>query len=327
MTNFSRIIIFLFVLTLCLEAFSQGQAWRREREHIVLGLGGTGFMGDLGGADREGSHFVRDYDFAAMRPAGLLGFRYFVIEDVAVRGSLAYGYVSGDDAHTNEPYRSNRNIHFRSPIWELAAQGEYYFLRAYQMGARYRRVTRTRGWFGYNFSAYAFGGVAAFYYNPQGYFDRDQYNGTIPVEDLPENGWYNLRPLRTEGQGYFPTREKYSTISVSVPLGVGAIFVINRELSVGIEYGFRLTWTDYIDDTSRTYVDPAIFHEMFEGNPQKIALAEYFANPTSGELGDNVTAPGQQRGGPHNNDAYMFTLITVYYKMPQLRPSHGLPRF
>lgn len=326
----ARIYLLIFFLSFFItipESYSQFQRWERERNHVVLGLGGTGFMGDLGGADREGSHGIRDYDFNAMRGAFLLGYRYFVIKDVAVRGNLSYGYVAGSDAYTDEMYRSNRNIHFRSPIWELAVQGEYYFLRAYQVGARYRRVTRARGWLGYNFSAYAFLGVGGFYFNPQGYFDKSNYNGTIPEADLPDNGWYNLRPLRTEGQGYFPTRDQYSVVSVCVPFGIGAIFVINRHLAIGLEYGFRKTWTDYIDDVSRTYVDPAIYHDMFEGNPQKIALAEYFSNPTNGTLGANVTAPGQQRGNPHNDDSYMFTLITLFYNVPSLRPAHGLPRF
>ncbi|MFO8067498.1 MAG: hypothetical protein R6U11_07950 [Bacteroidales bacterium] len=321
---------FLLALILCVlfiipESYSQ--AWKRERDHLVIGLGASSFMGDLGGADREGSNGIMDFDFYATRPAFLLGYRYYIIEDIAVRGNLSFGYIAGDDKFTDEAYRSNRNIHFRSPLWELAVQGEYYFIRAYQMGARYRRVTRARGWFGYNFSAYAFIGVGGFYFNPQGKFESANYTGTVPQADLPSDGWYNLRPLRTEGQSYFSTRDEYSKISLTVPFGLGAIFVINRQLSVGIEYGFRKTWTDYIDDVSRTYVDPAIYHEMFEGNPEKIALSEYFSNPTTGQLGDNVTAPGQQRGNPHNTDSYMFTLITIYYNMPQLRPSHGLPRF
>ena len=327
MIKLSHLVFILCFFITMPEVFAQRQMWQRERDHIVFGLGATGFMGDLGGSDKEGSQWIRDYDFQAMRPAFLLGYRYFVLEDVAVRGSLSFGYVAGSDNYSAEPYRSNRNIHFRSPLWELAAQGEYYFIRAYQMGARYRRVTRARGWLGYNFSAYAFIGVGGFYFNPQGYFEQANYSGTIPDENLPSDGWYNLRPLRTEGQGYFSTRERYSNISVAVPFGIGTMFVINRQLSVGLEFGFRKTWTDYIDDVSRTYVDPAIYHEMFEGNPQKIALAEYFSNPTNGTLGDNVTAPGQQRGNPHNDDSYMFYLITIYYNVPQLRPSHGLPRF
>jgi hypothetical protein len=329
MMKISPIVLILTLLLVIPETQAQirSQAWKRERDHLVIGLGGTGFMGDLGGANREGSQYLRDYNFGSMRPTGLLGYRYFVMQDIAVRGHLAFGYIAGDDKYTQEQYRNNRNIHFRSPIWELGVQGEYYFLRASQMGARYRRLTRAKGWLGYNFSAYAFIGVSGFYFNPQGKFESANYTGSVAPEDLPNDGWYNLRPLRTEGQGYFSTRDQYSPISISMPLGLGAIFVINRELSVGIEYGFRKTWTDYIDDVSRTYVDPAIYQEMFAGNPEKIALAEYFSNPTLGILGDNVTYPGQQRGNPHNTDAYMFTLITIYYSMPQMRPVHGLPRF
>ncbi|MBS4012285.1 MAG: hypothetical protein KGZ97_00810 [Bacteroidetes bacterium] len=331
--RFSLLLIFILSIT---DVYSQ--SWKRERDHIVLGLGGTGFMGDLGGSTKEGSQYMRDYNFSSMRPVGLLGYRYFFIQDAAVRGHLAFGYISGDDSHIKldgpaspddviaAHYRLNRNLNFRSPILELGVQAEYYFLRAYQMGARYRRLTKARGWFGYNFSAYAFLGINGFYFNPQGKFESANYKGSVAAEDLPSDGWYSLRPLKTEGQDYFSTRSQYSPVSISIPFGLGAIFVINRQLSVGLEYGFRTTWTDYIDDVSRTYVDPAIYSEMYAGDPHKIALAEYFSNPTIGILGDNATYPGQQRGNPHNTDAYMFTLITVYYNVPQKR-GPGLPRF
>ncbi len=322
------LIFFLFALSV---SDSFGQQWRRDRHHIVLGLGGSGFMGDLGGADDPSTLGISDFDFKAVKPSIMLGYRYHFYEDIAARANIIYGEISGSDSYTNEIYRNNRNLHFKSPIIELSAQGEYYFFSAERVGARYRRITRGRGWIGYNISAYAFAGVGGFYFNPQAQFDRDHYlelghSSIKNVDELPENGWYDLAPLRTEGQGYYPTRETYSQIQISVPIGIGAMFHISRDLSIGIEYGYRKTWTDYIDDVSKTYVDPAIYSQMWD-DPKTIALAEYFSNPTNNSLPESTTAPGMQRGGPTSNDSYMFAFVTVYYRLPELRPSYGLPRF
>lgn len=320
--KYSILIILLFV---CISFEANAQRWHLERRHVSIGIGASGFMGDLGGADDIGSNGlsgIRDFDFGAVRPAITVGYRYMLFENLGLTGNLAIGYVSGDDQLTDEPFRNNRNIHFRSPIIELSATGELYVFRLYRDGQRYRRITRVRANRGYGISAYIFAGIAGFYFNPQAYFDADNYNGTIPQSQLPANGWYNLRPLRTEGQGFFPTRSYYNQFSIAIPLGIGGIYHINRDISIGIQYGFRTTFTDYIDDVSTTYVDPAIFHEIFE-DASRIALAEHFANPTNNSLSKSSTAPGQQRGSPFNNDAYMFGFITLYYRISDTRRTFG----
>jgi hypothetical protein len=86
---------------------------------------------------------------------------------------------------------------------------------------------------------------------------------------------------------------------------------------VGLEYGFRKTFTDYIDDCSTTYVDKSIY-----GNTSNYDnyLSEVFSNMSySHEKPDdplyNSTQPGMQRGDPKKKDSYMFVMINVYYKI------------
>lgn len=317
------IACFLFI------TFSQAahaQRWKRERHHLIVGLGGSGFMGDLGGANEIGSQGIKDFDLSAVRPSFMLGYRYMLLQNLGLTGNFTIGYVYGDDKLTEEPFRNNRNINFRSPIMELSATAQYYVLRLDRQGARYRSLTGARVTGSFGFSAYLFAGIGGFYFNPQGYFDSNNYSGALPVEELPADGWYNLRPLRTEGQGYFETRSNYTPFSVAVPFGVGAMIDVNRNVSIGLQYGFRKTFTDYIDDVSTTYVDPQIYSDLFT-TPARVALAEYFANPTNNGLNKSVTSPGQQRGNPFNTDAYMFGFITVYYKIPDFRRPGGVLRF
>jgi hypothetical protein len=317
---------FLIACLLLLTIESQAQRWTRDRQHLIVGLGGTGFMGELGGADDIGTQGLKDFNFAALRPSFLVGYRYFIFEKLAVTGNFTFGYVSGSDELTTETFRNNRNIHFRSPILELSSTGELYFFRLQSQGARYTRLTRRMGIRNLNISAYIFTGIAGFYFNPQGYFDGASYNGSVTPESLPPDGWYSLRPLSTEGQGFFSTREKYSRVSLAIPFGLGFTVNINQDIAVGFQYGFRKTFTDYIDDVSTTYVDPKIFNTMFD-DPGKIALAEYFANPTNNQLSKSVTAPGQQRGNPYNSDAYMFGFITLHYRLPDFGRIYGTTRF
>ncbi len=321
-----RYLLIAWFLIVIVTQSASSQHWTRERHHIMVGLGGTGFMGDLGGADDIGTQGIRDFDFSAVRPAITAGYRYMLFQNLGITGNLSFGYVYGDDKFTEESFRNNRNIHFRSPILELSSTAQLYVLRLERVGARYRRITGVRAARGLRLSGYLFAGVGGFYFNPQGYFEGASYTGNFPAEELPADGWYNLRPLRTEGQGFFETRNQYSPFSLAIPFGLGAMIKINTDISIGIQYGFRKTFTDYIDDVSKTYVDPAIYSIIFE-DPARAALAEYFANPTNNQLSKNVTAPGQQRGNPYNTDAYMFGFITVYYKIPEHRRPYGVLRF
>ncbi len=325
-----KLLIPLFLILFFLPEAS-GQLWMRERQFVFLGMGASGFMGDLGGADKIGTQDYRDFNFRAVRPATKIGYRYFINYDLAITGNLAFGYVSGDDRHTQETFRNNRNLQFRSPVLETSVQGEWFFYTDGKVGARYRDQTRNIGWIGFRLRGYVFAGIGAFYFNPQGYFDGEHYltlkHASInEINLLPRDGWYNLRPLRTEGQGfdeYFPTRRKYFPVNVAIPFGIGMTLSLTREWSIGMEYGFRKTFTDYLDDASTTYVDPTVYTANWDGNPSKIALGEYFSNPTNYSYRDregmanypDPTLPGQQRANPHNDDAYMFLFLTVQYKI------------
>lgn len=318
------LITFFILLTFTFESFSQ--RWARDRHHLIIGLGSSGFMGDLGGADDIGSQGIRDFEFNAVRPTLMAGYRYMVFENLGITGNLSVGYVYGDDQFTQEPFRNNRNIHFRSPIIELSSTAQLYLVNFNRQTARFRGVRSGTNLRFMGVRGYIFLGVGGFYFNPQSYFEREKYMGSIPADQLPADGWYNLRPLKTEGQGYFPTRNEYQPFSLAIPYGFGALFQLNQNLSIGIQYGYRKTFTDYIDDVSTTYVDPNIYNVMFQ-DPAKIAISEFFANPTNYQLAKSVTAPGQQRGNPYNTDSYMFGFITLYYKIPGLFRPYGVIRF
>jgi hypothetical protein len=238
------LLVFLVGVEMSFSQWGRYGRWRRMRYEVIYGVGGTNFLGELGGADQFGTNFLRDLEISQTRPLVSIGMRYKLLQDLAVRSGLSFGYLHGDDLTTNETYRRYRNLRFRSPIFEWAWQLEYSVLRE-RMGHRYN-LRRVRGMRGYKINTYFFVGVAMFWFNPQGY-----YNGK----------WYNLHPMCTEGEGIIQTREPYHRLQVSIPYGIGFKYGLDRRWSIGLEFGPRKTFTDYIDDVSKTYVDPELIRE------------------------------------------------------------------
>ncbi len=293
------IIAFLFIAVDTADAQFH---WRQNRKEYVFGFGASNFLGDLGGANQIGTNGFKDLDWPATRPLGSFGYRYRTGKQHCVKGMLHIAYLNGSDANTEEFIRRNRNLNFRTPIVELNGQFEYMLTRQRE-GARYR-LRGVQGWRNINIESYLFVGVGLFWFNPQG-----QYM---------DGSWVNLKPLSTEGQGLVETRKPYHRLQPVIPMGIGFKYAISREWSIGLEYGLRKTFTDYIDDVSTTYFDNA------EIRDEKGDIAAYMADPSLG-LEPTQTLAGEQRGDPTDRDSYMFAELTFYYKIP--RGGFAIPKF
>ncbi|MFM9008991.1 MAG: hypothetical protein ACKORE_10475, partial [Bacteroidota bacterium] len=222
---------------------------------------------------------------------------YKIAQNFSLHSHLTYGHVRGDDKLTEEFFRNNRNLNFKSDIFEFNLNFEAALLNQRQGGIyRLRGVKRLTT---YETSIYAFTGIGVFRFNPKG-----ELNGE----------WYRLQPLGTEGQGLSPARERYDLVQICVPMGIGARYFFNRRMGVGFEFGIRKTFTDYIDDVSKTYYDNEAIKQKYG------QVAALLADPSKSSLNgtdadDVITAPGQQRGDPRDNDAYMFAIISIHYKL------------
>ena len=137
----------------------------------------------------------------------------------------------------------------------------------------------------HNFYPYASIGVGAFYMNPQ-----TNLSGT----------WIDLKPLRLEGQGFpqYPKNQQYSKIQISIPMGAGFKYYFGNKYYIGAEGMVRKTFTDYLDNVSTKYIDPALFDKYL--SPEKASLArELYYRDTRN--------PFLNRGNPGNDD-YFFTV-------------------
>ena len=92
-----------------------------------------------------------------------------------------------------------------------------------------------------------------------------------------EDRWYDLRPLRTEGQV-----EEYAALIAAIPLGVGVEFGMGYGWVLGVEGSWRSTFTDYLDDISGMYANPDYLSPLAEAissQPMKRPLQPLMTRP------------------------------------------------
>ncbi len=193
----------------------------------------------------------------------------------SARLGLNFTEVSGDDMKIG---REDRGLNFRSEILELALTGE---LNLLHIGSKN----------GLQVVPFIFGGGGVFKFNPQG---------------QQEDGWVDLQPLGTEGQGLEGYDDPYSLTQFNLLAGGGLKFIINEALTIGLEIGGRKLFTDYLDDVGNQEVN---YLDILEGNG---AEAAQFSNPTikNPEEGD----VNYRRGGKYQ-DWYYISSLTVSYRI------------
>lgn len=204
--------------------------------------------------------------FEDIRPAFGAFARFNIGKAFAIRPSISLARVAADDFNHG---REDRGLSFRSRITEVALIGE---LNLFKIGA-----ARDRG-----IVPYILGGVAVFHFNPETRFDGD---------------YVELQPLGTEGQGLPNYPAPYQLTQISLPVGLGVKFLLNENLTIGLEFAGRKLFTDFLDDVSSTEVN---YFDVLENNGE---LAAQLSNPTleDPEAGETV----YRRGGSFDDWYYI----------------------
>jgi len=268
------------VITVVLLTVLSGTVSKAQYSEIGL-LGGVSFyMGDLN----------PDMPFRDVRPAGGLFYRYNFNDRFSARAAAHVGYLVGRDASSDVPFQLERNLSFESWLFDFSVTGEFNFFR-YEPGSMRHWIT-----------PFLFGGISMFKFNP-----RAELNGEM----------WELQPLGTEGQGTtaYPDRQKYSLYSFAIPFGLGLKVNLSKT-SLGLEWGMRYTFTDYLDDVSTTYADINAVQAERGDIARALSNRTQIFNPDLGEYvpltaDQLVEYTGRQRGNSTNNDWYSFVLISL----------------
>ena len=264
----------LFVSSLFTSA--QQEAVVQEGEFGV-GIGAAHYFGDL----NTRAHINRP-KFAATA-----FFRKNFGNYIAVRVGASFAQLGYSDIYNDHnEYMQKRNLSFNSNVWELAVQGDFNFFR-FMPGEP-----------GYNFTPYVTFGVGVFNYDPFAMLQGQKHF---------------LRPLNTEGQGttQYPDRKPYGSMAFSIPFGAGVKYCINERINIGFEIVHRVTGTDYLDDVSKTYVDPSVFPTLPNGDPSPA----YLLHDRSYELGEPIGIPGRQRGIQTQKDQFATAIFYISFNL------------
>ena len=248
------------------------------------------FSGRLGLAGYQGDLKAKAISLSQTKPMLSIGARYDLSEHITARSYLTFTSLKADDKK-GTAIMQQRNLNFKSKIldWELAAQYSLFSLN-------------DRWW-----TPYVFAGIGAFHFNP---YTKDSAGHKI-----------FLNPLSTEGEGFMPGVKNYKLMQVCIPFGFGAEYSLNEDMRLGIEFGYRKTFTDYIDDVSTVYVDQ---NSLLAARGQTAVDLAWRGDEKGGSP---YPAAGAPRGNSNRKDNYYYFAITytVRYFFDKYKQIVGLP--
>ena len=262
--------------------------------------GGAGMMNcltDIGGRKGNGATFLKDYNIGNTKFGASAYLSAMYKNKIAIRFEYTFGQIGAYDSilkkvKDNSGGRYYRNQSFRSNISEFGVMIELH--------PRFLFVD----WAGRDddpprLSPYLLVGIAYFAFNPQTKLG---------------NRWVDLQPLHTEGEGFseYPTRKNYKLQQFSFPVGLGVKYELSRDFNLRFEIVPRITMTDYLDDVSTRYINPAVFQNHLSGQALADALA--INDRRLPQPGVTINPKGGQRRGQwNNNDSYFTSLIKIGY--------------
>jgi hypothetical protein len=271
-----RRLLAAFILSFPLTLLAQQNPVVQEGE-FGIGVGAAHYFGDL----NTRAHLNRP------KLAAGLFFRKNFGNYIALRVAGTFAQLGYSDIYnTHNEYMHRRNLSFNTKVWELGIQGDFNFYRFMPGDPDFR------------FTPYITVGVSAFNYDPYAYLNGQKYF---------------LRPLHTEGQGdtAYPDRKPYSSMAFAIPFGVGVKYALNERINLGFEIVHRFTNTDYLDDVSKTYVDPSIFPNNPDGTPSPARLL----SDRSYETGTPIGLKGRQRGNSQNKDQFVTAMFYISFNL------------
>lgn len=228
-------------------------------------LGASNYFGDL------------NTELSVFQPglAGGLNARYNFNTRISVKTTLNVARIRGNDDFSTSAFQRQRNLNFYSNIFDWTNTGEFNFFE-------YIHGSKIDFW-----TPYLSAGFSVFRFNP-----KTDLNGTT----------YALRNFGTEGQ---EVGGEYFRINAGLTVGGGVKWDINRDISLNAEFTIRRIFTDYIDDVSTVYPDPALLAAVRAPNGE---IAQRLSRRA---LNPDILRTGTQRGNSKDNDTYTFLGISI----------------
>jgi hypothetical protein len=260
-----------------------------------ISVGPMNSLTDVGGRRGNGTRGPKDLNLKSTTFYGSIYGSAIYKHFLALRLEATVGKVKSNDSllegiQKTAIGRYNRNLSFRSPIYEMTLTAEIHPIALFSNFDPQH--------FPPVLSPYLIGGVGYFHFNPQA-----NLNGE----------WVDLQPLHTEGEGFaeYPERKNYKLNEFNIPLGIGVAYEVSPKFNLRLEYINRVSFTDYLDDVHSRYIDPALFSKYLSGVQLQQALALNNRGRADAVPAQTTAHPGGIRGNPLNNDSY----FTINFKI------------
>jgi opacity protein-like surface antigen len=240
----------------------------KGKYNIEVGAGAASYEGDL----TEKTSFFGQPGYAAS-----LGSSYNLSNKLSLGLGFSYLKLKADDKKNDKPVLKARNLNFESNVWDINLTLQ---LHPYTFG---------------KLTPYIDGGIGLFHFNPT---TVDRY-GTKQ----------HLASLGTEGQGMAnPDNSFYIQTQVQIPFGLGVQYALNKRMALKLDFLFRKTFTDYIDDVSTTYPDGTLIDK-------KLPIIKQLSF-RGDEINPSAIYPSRtQRGNADNKDFYYTGQIKFVYQL------------
>jgi hypothetical protein len=247
---------------------------------VAASAAGMNCLTDIG--KRRRGFPLGDVDWKSTRPGFALSSSLLYQNKIGCRLQTSYGKLMAYDSmpgnRKRAPERFERRLQFETVILEAVLLAEVYPLTLLSAGEHPV----------FFLSPYLLAGIGYFNFNPV---------ARIASAEV------RLHPLHTEGQGFpeHPDRKPYALNQWNLPFGLGLRYEWSAMIVSSIELLYRKLFTDYLDDVSKDYIDPALFYKHLPA--KQATLASGLSNrQLNGSAGDHA---GKIRGNPGNKDAYL----------------------
>ncbi len=306
--------LWLGLLLASVTAEAQYKAKFDDYTSFEAGIGGAWYYGDLAP--------IKDFLQSTIHNTYWnvsVGVNRQISRRFEIGAGLMWARLGADDIHSSKLENYARNLHFRNDVNEASLQ------------LRYLPFTNASSQFKRNLiQPYIGAGIGYYIHNPK---------AKIPV-DMGDQ-WVALQPLGTEGQntGNEVYATPYALNGISIPISIGIRMKYKRNIDIAFELGYRVLFTDYIDDVSSIYPNTLLFsgsdralvtrmsrrvEELIHARTgqdrtsQLIYLLEKNNLPTNDPLSElaSLGGVGSKRGTVDGNDSYLVATVKIRYLIP-----------
>lgn len=250
--------------------------------HLAARIGLSNYQGDLQS---------KGFTLSQSKLAGSVGALYDISEKISARSFITLASLQADDKKGSTEMQL-RNLNFATKVFD------------WEIGLQYNFFSLNDKWW----TPYVFAGAGLAHFNP---YTR-----------AADGSKAYLQPLSTEGEGFIDGVKNYKLTQFSVPFGLGAKYAVNEDMRVGLEFGYRKLFTDYLDDVSGSYVD----EDALRNARGQVAVDLAYRGDEVGA--GPYPADKTPRGTSKYKDSYYYVALTFSIRMMDTyKRIAGLPAY